>query len=80
MICILNMLFNHPVSEATPNSEITGAYYTVISNVILNIVVQYLPWFVGPYKGHGSINKLHLLEFFCIFQNVFKWLNKMSKL
>ncbi len=26
MICILNILFNHPVSEATPNSEITGAY------------------------------------------------------
>ncbi len=26
MICSLNMLFNHPVSEATPNSKITGAY------------------------------------------------------
>jgi hypothetical protein len=26
MICILNILFNHPVSETTPNSEITGAY------------------------------------------------------
>jgi hypothetical protein len=26
MICSLNILFNHPVSEATPNSKITGAY------------------------------------------------------
>ncbi len=26
MFCILNMLFYHPVSEATPNSKITGAY------------------------------------------------------
>ncbi len=26
MICILNILFNHPVSEAPPNSKITGAY------------------------------------------------------
>jgi hypothetical protein len=28
MICILNILFNHPVSEATPNSKITGAYWS----------------------------------------------------
>ncbi len=28
MICSLNILFNHPVSEATPNSKITGAYCT----------------------------------------------------
>jgi hypothetical protein len=27
MISILNILFYHPVSEATPNSKITGAYY-----------------------------------------------------
>jgi hypothetical protein len=27
MICSLSILFNHPVSEATPNSKITGAYY-----------------------------------------------------
>ncbi len=27
MFCILNMLFYHPVSEATPDSKITGAYY-----------------------------------------------------
>jgi hypothetical protein len=27
MICSLNILFNHPVSEATPNSKITGAYW-----------------------------------------------------
>jgi len=26
MICILNILYYHPVSEATPNSKITGAY------------------------------------------------------
>jgi hypothetical protein len=26
MICILNILFNHSVSEATPNSKTTGAY------------------------------------------------------
>ncbi len=26
MICNLNILFNHPGSEATPNSKITGAY------------------------------------------------------
>jgi hypothetical protein len=26
MFCILNMLFYHPVSEATPDSKITGAY------------------------------------------------------
>jgi hypothetical protein len=26
MLCSLNILFNHPVSEATPNSKITGAY------------------------------------------------------
>ncbi len=26
MFCILNILFYHPVSEATPNSKITGAY------------------------------------------------------
>jgi hypothetical protein len=26
MICILNILFNHSVREATPNSKITGAY------------------------------------------------------
>ncbi len=26
MISILNILFYHPVSEATPNSKITGAY------------------------------------------------------
>jgi hypothetical protein len=26
MICSLNILFNHSVSEATPNSKITGAY------------------------------------------------------
>jgi hypothetical protein len=30
MICILNILYYHPVSEATPNSKITGAYWTVI--------------------------------------------------
>ncbi len=27
MICSLNILFNHPVSEATSNSKITGAYW-----------------------------------------------------
>jgi hypothetical protein len=27
MISILNILFYHPVSEATPNSKITGAYF-----------------------------------------------------
>ncbi len=27
MISILNILFYHPVSEATPNSKITGAYW-----------------------------------------------------
>jgi hypothetical protein len=27
MICILNILYYHPVSEATPNSKITGAYW-----------------------------------------------------
>jgi hypothetical protein len=26
MICILNILYYHPISEATPNSKITGAY------------------------------------------------------
>jgi hypothetical protein len=26
MICNLNILYYHPVSEATPNSKITGAY------------------------------------------------------
>jgi hypothetical protein len=26
MICSLNILFDHPVSEATSNSKITGAY------------------------------------------------------
>ena len=29
MFCILNMLFYHPVCEATPDSKITGAYCTV---------------------------------------------------
>ncbi len=32
MICILNILFNHPVSEATPNSKITGAQCRVGSS------------------------------------------------
>jgi hypothetical protein len=31
MICSLNILFNHPVSEATPNSKITGAYSVTFS-------------------------------------------------
>jgi len=31
MISILNILFYHPVSEATPNSKITGAYCTYSS-------------------------------------------------
>jgi hypothetical protein len=30
MICSLNILFNLSVSEATPNSKITGAYCTGI--------------------------------------------------
>jgi hypothetical protein len=30
MFCILNILFYHPVSEATPNSKITGAYCTEV--------------------------------------------------
>jgi hypothetical protein len=29
MFCILNLLFYHPVSEATPDSKITGAYLTI---------------------------------------------------
>jgi hypothetical protein len=29
MICSLNILFNHPVSEATPNSKSTGTYCTL---------------------------------------------------
>ncbi len=29
MIYFLCILLNHPHSEATPNSKITGAYYTV---------------------------------------------------
>ncbi len=29
MICSLNILINHPVSEATPNSKITGPYCTL---------------------------------------------------
>jgi hypothetical protein len=33
MICSQNILFNHPVSEATPNSKITGAYYTVFCHI-----------------------------------------------
>ncbi len=39
MICSLNILFNHPVSEATPNSKITGAYCTPSSGKIF----AYLP-------------------------------------
>jgi hypothetical protein len=33
MFCVLNMLFYHPVSEATPDSKITGAYCSPVMAV-----------------------------------------------
>ncbi len=38
MICFLNILFNHPVSEATPNSKITGAYYAVRIHLAVKVL------------------------------------------
>ncbi len=42
MISILNILFNHPISEATPNSKITGAYY--LSGVSISLVGWGISW------------------------------------
>ncbi len=41
MFCILNILFYHPVSEATPNSKITGAYCTVYLFIIISLLKKY---------------------------------------
>jgi hypothetical protein len=48
MICSLNILFNHPVSEATPNSKITGAYspaysWTILTGEVLHIIKEQHP-------------------------------------
>ncbi len=41
MISILNILFYHPVSEATPDSKITGAYCAVcmLHGLVCRIIV-----------------------------------------
>ncbi len=42
MFCILNMLFYHPVSEATPDSKITGAYCRGLTRAIYILSIGYL--------------------------------------
>jgi hypothetical protein len=37
MIYVLYILLNHPNSEATPNSKITGAYCVVYGTVLCSI-------------------------------------------
>ncbi len=72
MICSLNILFNHPVSEATPNSKITGAYPThgfckCISHKILKNVIDIIglpDWLIIPVAhlcplGKGKLARLY---------------------
>ncbi len=45
MFCILNILFYHPISEATPDSKITGAYSAGTKNLrFLLLELQVSRW------------------------------------
>ncbi len=78
MICILNILFNHPVSEATPNSKITGAYCTVLTDILvrrgrlqciqrtLTVYITYTTDFYRRQRAdlsvYGSVGMYQLIE------------------